>query len=285
MVTDTATNRASRTIASVKPGDLEPSHEKGPPPLFELGLGLGTELDPHYPGSDQSQWYAVPFPFAIYRGEILRADDDGARAQLLKNTRFDLSMSGAGAFPVRSANDNARRGMNDLGWMGQIGPKLVVEVKSWDDRSFLRGGFSARTVASADDVNSIMGRGFVYELELVYQKPNAFKERLDFFSSVNSVFASGKYMDYLYGVSSGYATPTRPVYDAKPGYLESSVQAGVTYRTLDQRQKLSMSLEAGTLSGASNVDSPLVKSHLDLSVGFAWIWTLFQSEARASNIE
>lgn len=271
----------SRTIASVEPGDLEPTHVEKSLSLFELGLGAGTELDPHYPGSDQSQWYAIPYPFAVYRGRILRSDKGGTRAQLLSSTRFDLSVSGAGAFPVRSADDAARSGMNDLGWMGQLGPKLRIELKTWDDGAFLRGGLSARAAASADDFNSIMHRGFVYEAELVYQKPNAFGERFDFFGSVSSIFASEKYMDYLYGVAPGYATATRGAYESKAGYLESNLQAGLTYRSSDKRQTGMISLQAGTLEGAANLASPLVRSRLDFSVGFAWVWTLFQSEEKA----
>ncbi len=274
-----------RTVASVGPADLTPTHVDGGLPLYELGFGLGGALNSHYPGSDQSQFYALPIPFAVYRGRILRSDRGGTRAKLLSRTGFDLSFSGSGAFPVKSNNDSARAGMSDLGWMVQLGPKVRVELKSWDDGASLRGGLSARSSYSADDINSIVHRGFVYQLELVYQKPNFFAERLDLFSSLSSIFASEKYMDYVYGVPSAYATALRSAYSSKAGYVESILEGGIGYRTLGQRHKFYFDAQVGTLEGASNVDSSLVRSRLDLSVSCHWIFVLFQSDAKAASVD
>lgn len=284
---DFSSLRPSRTVASVEPADLTPSPSavvartgRGPA-LYELGIGLGGALDPHYPGSDQSQMIVLPFPFAVYRGRIVQSDRRGTRARLWTAKGFDLSLSGTGAFPVKSNDNNARRGMEDLGWMAQGGPKLRLGLKEWADGAILRAGLSARAAFSAVEPANITARGYVFEPEIVYQKPDAFAERLDLFSSLSATFATAGYMDYIYGVRSGEATPERHAYAATAGYLESVFQAGLSYRTTDNRHKFVFSSQVGSLEGSSNQNSPLVKTKLDLTLGVAWVWTFFESEEKA----
>jgi outer membrane protein len=279
---DFSSLRASRTVASVEPADLAPAlHRERGPALYELGIGLGGALDTHYPGSDQSQLIVLPFPFAVYRGKIVQSDRRGTRARLWTAEGFDVSLSGAGAFPVKSSEDNARRGMEDLGWGFQLGPKLRLGLKEWADGAILRAGISARGAYSANFPVDITARGYVFEPEIVYQKPDAFAERLDLFAAVSATFATAGYMDYIYGVRAGDVTPARREYQAKGGYLESVVQAGLSYRTFDNKHKFVFSSQVGSLEGAANKDSPLVRSNLDVTIGVAWVWTFFESEEKA----
>jgi outer membrane scaffolding protein for murein synthesis (MipA/OmpV family) len=274
--------RPTRTVASVEPADLTPTtHVDRGPALFELGIGLGGALDPHYPGSDQSQVIVLPFPFAVYRGRIVQSDRRGTRARLWTAKGFDVSLSGTGAFPVKSNDDNARRGMEDLGWGFQLGPKLRLGLREWSDGAVLRAGLSVRGAFSANYPVDITSRGYVFEPEIVYQKPDAFAERLDLFSSLSATFATAGYMDYIYGVRPGDVTADRREYAATGGYLESVFQAGLSYRTIDNRHKFVFSSQVGSLEGATNRDSPLVRSTLDLTVGVAWVWTFFESEEKA----
>ena len=53
-------------------------------PLWELGIGAAAVRLPDYRGSDQAHSYLLPLPYVVYRGKILRADRDGARALLLE---------------------------------------------------------------------------------------------------------------------------------------------------------------------------------------------------------
>lgn len=285
--TDFSNLRSGRSVATVEPSDLSPSihSNENAPALYELGIGLGGGLDPHYPGSDQSRVILLPFPYGVYRGQVVQSDRKGTRAKLLQGKDFELTMSGSGAFPVKSNDDNARMGMEDLGWMLQLGPKIRLDLKSWADGSVLRAGVSARAVFSANDLNSVASRGWVFEPEIVYQKPDAFAERFDFFSSLSATFATANYMDYLYGVRSSDQTPNRSVYNAQPGYLESVLQVGASYRTLGGMHKFFLSTQLGSLEGASNNGSPLVRTKSELTVAVAWVWTLFESEARAISSE
>ncbi len=276
--------RPARTVAAVEPSDLAPTAAFTPqrgPALYELGIGLGGALDPHYPGSDQSQMIVLPFPFAVYRGKIVQSDRRGTRARLWTAKGFDLSLSGTGAFPVKSNDNNARRGMEDLGWGFQVGPKLRLGLKEWADGSLLRAGLSVRGAFSANYPVEITSRGVVFEPEIVFQKPDALLERLDLFTSLSAQFATHDYMDYIYGVRAGDVTPNRREYEARGGYIESILQAGLSYRTFDNRHKFVFSSQVGTLAGATNHDSPLIRSNLDVTIGLAWVWTVFESEEKA----
>src|SRR5215510_8004444 len=48
-------------------------------PLWEAGLGVGVLRLPDYRGSDQSRTWVLPVPYIAYRGDILKADREGAR--------------------------------------------------------------------------------------------------------------------------------------------------------------------------------------------------------------
>jgi outer membrane protein len=272
----------SRDIASMEPSDIESSaHVDHGLALWELGIGIGGAVAPDYPGSDQSRVVVIPFPFGFYRGRIIQSDPKGARARLLTGKDFDMSISGDGAYPLKSSDDIARSGMEDLGWMLQLGPKVRIDLKDWADGSRLRIGASYRAAVSTNDFSSLTSRGFVLEPEIVYQKPDAFGDRFDLFVSLSSTIATANYMDYLYGVRPGDATATRRSFATRAGYLETDLQAGLSYRTVDGRHQFILSGDAGSLNGGINSESPLIRSKLDLSVGIAWIWTLFASEQRA----
>ena len=60
----------------------------GPLPLWEAGFGIVHAIAPDYPGADHSSTYTIPFPAALYRGDVLRADEDGGmRGRFLKKKR------------------------------------------------------------------------------------------------------------------------------------------------------------------------------------------------------
>ena len=82
--------------------------------MWELGLGVAALRLPHYRGSDQSHTWTLPVPYVQYRGEIFKANRDGARALLFDSDRVQLDLSVAASAPTRSNDNRARRGMTDL---------------------------------------------------------------------------------------------------------------------------------------------------------------------------
>ncbi|RYZ65225.1 MAG: MipA/OmpV family protein [Proteobacteria bacterium] len=252
------------------------------PALYELGIGLGAAYFPHYPGANQSKLYIMPFPFAIVRGRVLQSDRRGMRARLFTGKSFDISMSGAGAFPVKSGENKAREGMQDLGWIGQGGPKLRYEVTTFEDGGLLRLGFSVRMVVASRKIFEIDHRGTVFEPELVYTRPNTFSDQTDLYASLRTSFATRGLMSYYYHVGASEATASRAAYDAQPGLLETTATFGLNIRSANNQHRWFVSTDLETIEGARNVDSPLVKSKWNASVALAYIWTFYESKEKAS---
>ena len=50
-------------------------------PVFEAGIGDGAGWVPDYPAAGLNHFQGIPFPYAIYRGEILRSDEQGVRGR------------------------------------------------------------------------------------------------------------------------------------------------------------------------------------------------------------
>ena len=61
---------ASATCASVHAEQL---------PLWEAGLGVAGISFPDYRGADERQYYLLPMPYLVYRGEFLKADRQRVR--------------------------------------------------------------------------------------------------------------------------------------------------------------------------------------------------------------
>ena len=113
-------------------------------PLWELGLGAGWLQLPHYRGSDQNHQWLLPVPYAVYRGEIFRANRDGARAVLLDSERLDVDISTALSAPIRSRGNRARAGMPNLAPTFELGPNVnfnlakgVLKGGAWDGSEVL----------------------------------------------------------------------------------------------------------------------------------------------------
>ena len=117
----------------VKPGDKDDSH---PPDavivtpvkkkaLYELGFGGAAFWGADYPASDEYRWNALAVPYFAYRGEVLRMDrEEGLRALFAEEKKWEFDVSLGAAFPANSKDNEAREGMNDLSWIGEVGPQL-----------------------------------------------------------------------------------------------------------------------------------------------------------------
>ena len=79
--------------------------------------------------------YVLPLPYVVYRGKLLRADRDGARAILFAGERVDVDVSvvGVGA-DAQPATTTRAQGMPDLAGTFEIGPNLNVELWQSHDK-------------------------------------------------------------------------------------------------------------------------------------------------------
>jgi len=241
-------------------------------PLWEAGFGLGALSLPDYRGSDESRGYVLPIPYLIYRGDILKADREGVRAQFLDTDRIRFEVAVNASQPVRSSSNEARQGMPDLKGSFEAGPALVVNLARNDDRTMkldfrlpvsvgvtLGGGFqgigwqtSPRLNLDVFDVARVSG--------------------LNLGLAVGPIFQTRKRDAYFYDVADQFVRPDRPAYRSRGGYAGAQLLTALSKRF--DRYWVGAFARIDTLSGATFENSPLVrkKTYFAAGIGFAWVF-------------
>lgn len=269
---------AAEDTEPAPPAEAPPPRAPTQRPLFELGLAGGGGYTADYPAAAQSHWRGLVTPWLIYRGDILRADEQGARARTWLGDRIELAVSGSGSFPASSSDNDARRGMPDLDWIGEIGPTIIWTV--WRD---LDPASPRRIVldtpiraAFSTNLSSIAFRGFTFEPDIAWQQRNLLVDGSRLRVSIGAIFGTTHYLDYFYTVPAQFATPERPAYSARGGYLGSRLS--LSFR-VPVWQSLSLVLggRIANFSGAANADSPLYLRQWNYAVAAGFSWTIFQS--------
>lgn len=238
-------------------------------PLWELGLGAAALNLPHYRGSEQSHSWLLPVPYAVYRGPILRADRDGARAVLFDSSNIDLDLSLAASAPTKSRDNRARAGMPDLDATLEFGPNLnatLAQGSGWK----LQARLPLRAVFTLD--SNPKGVGFttspVLNLDLRVQGWNLGLQG-------GPLAATRQHHAYYYSVDAPYATAARPAYNAHGGGAGWRFTLGTSRRFGDFW--FGGYLRADSVSGARIGDSPLVTRRNHLAGGVALSWVLARS--------
>ena len=248
-------------------------------PLWELGAGAGVLRLPHYRGSDQSTTWLLPVPYIVYRGEIFKADRDGARAVLLDAQSVDVDVSASASAPTRSKDNRAREGMPDLKPTVEIGPNLNWTVArgrqaggGWklDLRLPLRAAFSV------ESKSRLAGWIATPNVNLDLRTSSGWNVGLQ----AGPLFADRRLHAYFYDVAPAYANAARPAYRSSGGYAGFNALAGLSRR--DGNRWLGFFVKADSLSGAAFEDSPLVRQRHHWSAGIAVSWVFAQSSRTVS---
>lgn len=254
-------------------GAMVPAHADQP--LWELGLGAAALRLPHYRGSDQTHDWLLPVPYAVYRGKILRADREGARAVLLDGERFDFDLSVGASAPTRSSDNAARSGMPDLAPTVEVGPNLNLNLArgaGWkvDLRVPLRAVFTVRSDPR------VIGWTLspVLNLDLQWQGFNVGLQG-------GPRLATRRYHGHFYGVEPVYATSARPAYSAPGGAAGWTFTLGASRRLGDWW--LGAFVRADTLANAVFEPSPLVRQREHLTYGLAASWIFKTSTERVAD--
>lgn len=243
-------------------------------PLWELGFGVAALRLPDYRGSDQSQRYALPLPYAIYRGEFLKADREGARAVLVDGQRFEIDVSVAAAVPAR--NNAAREGMPDLAPRVEIGPSANLDLyRQPDDRIRLRLQAPLRAAFTLERSFRDVGASFTPHLNLDLKE---IAGGWEVGVQGGPIFASRRFHDYLYGVDAQYATVARPAYVARGGYAGWFALTGVSRRF--NNTWVGAFARYDSLRGAVIAGSPLVRADHALTYGIGVAWVFAVSDQR-----
>lgn len=252
------------------------------PPLWEAGLGVIGVSVPDYPGAAQSTFHTIPIPTFIYRGERVRADEDGGiRARFIKGADWEFSLSIAGSLPSNSENNVERRGMPDLDTMAEVGPTFIWKIikPSKDNPHKLILSLPIRLAVSSD-LKSLNTRGITLNPVLVYMRERFFLTKLTLFAGLDLRLASDTMMDYFYSVAPEFSNANRAAYEARAGYLGTSVSLGMSY-ILKNNYSFFAGLHHMSLHGAKNAKSPMLVKTTNTAVAAGVIWWLWESDRKS----
>ena len=241
-------------------------------PKWELGLGVGALILPHYRGSDQDAYYVAPIPYIKYNGDRFRVDKEGAHLDFYKGNKVKIDASTAFYLSVDSDKNRARTGMPSLEHIVEIGPRIQFNLyKSFDNSTRLIFAIPLRK-AIATDLGSLDDIGWVVA---PYLQLRNFTKGWESAIAIGPVWADEEYHDYFYQVDRQYVKADRQFYDAKAGY--SGSRLAVTTSTRSGNVFFGLFAKYDYLDGAVFLNSPLVKKKDSFTAGIAlsYVFTSF----------
>lgn len=259
---------------SVQAG-LRPIHSEKP--LYEFGVVGGSAYVPDYPASNQGRLRYLAVPQFRYRGLRLRSDEeDSLKARILLNPLYGFDLSGSGAFSAKSDKNEARKGMKDLDWLGEIGPRFYLFLVR-TDKLWVRVFLPVR-MAFSTDLTSATYQGLVFAPSLntrYYFDESKFNSII---LSLTRTHTTHQIQEFYFQVDPKDATAERPAYDAKAGYMSSS--AALAYIFEKDNTGIYFGAGVNSYKGSANSGSPLHKTDYTYAafVGFSYLF--YQSEER-----
>jgi outer membrane protein len=247
--------------------------DKKKKPLYELGGGLISLNIPNYPGAASNTPRVIPFPYLIYRGDFLRADEEGTRARFIKSDVFELGMSGGFNFPIDSNVNTSRTGMPNTDTLFGFGPGIIIRLLKNDPLNKLTLGLGLRLNISVGTYMSMTEQGWLVEPNIRYWRRLTKSSPFSFFAGLSMSYADEKYNRFFYQVDEEFGTSERKAYNAKSGVVDIAGSFGGSY---DFSSKGSIFIGAfqSNLTTAANKNSPLVEQQVNtgLIAGFAWLF-------------
>jgi MipA family protein len=246
-------------------------------PLWEAGAGATVLRLPDYRGADQGRTWLLPFPYLVYRGEFLKADERRVRGLFFKTERMELDASVTAQPPVDSSENDARRGMPDLDPIVEFGPSLNLSLhRSADRRTEVELRLPVRA-AFASDFSYVDFAGWVFQPNINLDVRDPLGQAGWKFGMLGGVmFSDRRYHQYYYAVDPAFATPGRPAYNPAGGYAGTQVIAALSKRF--PGYWLGAFARWDTLNGAVFAESPLVKTRQYFAAGFAAAWIIGESK-------
>jgi len=245
-------------------------------PLWEFGLGAGAIAFADYRGADSARVYPLPVPYFVYHGKMFRADRDGVRGMLFNTPMVELNLSVDATTPVNSRNSVARAGMPDLKSIVEIGPSLDVHLwRSGNERLRLDLRIPVRKAFTIERQPHATG-WFVAPRVNLDLRNIAGHSGWDVGMFIGPLFADRQYHDYIYSVAAAFAEPGRPAYQAAGGYSGTELLVATSRRL--RNLWFGAFVRYDTLTGATFLPSPLVRSHSYWAGGFGVAWLISKSQ-------
>jgi MipA family protein len=251
--------------------------------LWEAGIVGAVSYLPDYPAADQNRAKWIAAPYLVYRGKIMRADRDGARASFLRRKYYEVDLGIAASFATRSKDNRAREGMPDLDYLLELGPRLSVSLSDLGGNGKLRLFLPLRAVFSTD-LGDFHHRG--YTLTPSLNGRLRLGKRTDRFAiaQLTANFGNRQMNAYFYDVAPRFVRPDRDFYDARGGYMGSDLFAGVLL-PLAKRLRLFSGAQILVHSGSANQTSPLFRRPVNYSLVAGMVWTFYRSPKPAVVID
>jgi outer membrane scaffolding protein for murein synthesis (MipA/OmpV family) len=265
-------------LISLTHGQFQTMRGDEGPPLYELGGGAVWSQIPDYPGARFSKKLFIPFPAGLYRGERLRADEDGGmRSRFFYNDFYEVNLSIGGSLPAKSKDNPDREGMPGLDTVLELGPGLILHFYKLTPKNRFKLSLNLpfRSAFSFDS-DSLVGRGFIFNPMLYGIYDRVFIKNLSLFTSFDFRYATKKNQDFYYGVGPLQARDFRPVYTAKGGYMGLGYGLGFNY---NYKNRITV-FTGGYYSnyhGSANEDAFLLRKKDTLSIAVGLVWWFYHS--------
>lgn len=242
------------------------------PASWQAGVVLGVARMPDYPGAARSQTRGLLLPMLIYRGPVLRVDEQGVRGQLRDTGLWSFELSATAALDARGSPD--RSGMPDLGYQLGVGPQWIYKgLLGRGDGPTLH--LKARGHLSSDG-HTVHGQGLSLQPELRWVRPWGGDPSLRLTASLQSTWATRPQGRQFYGVDDSQARIDRPAFQARAGYHGTDATLSLTHR-LAPGLSWFATVQLNDLHGAANRDSPLLRRTTQLTTGAGLVWTPWRS--------
>lgn len=244
-------------------------------PLWELGIGAGGLHQPYYPGTKSTRTFGFPVPVPIYRGNVIKSDEEGVRAEFFKSDRMKLEFSFDFNLAVDSDDVDLRSGMPDIDSRLQIGPSLEVTLASSDKSLWLLNLPVRASIGIGGD--GLDESGFTFAPNVSYFRDFTWSgSPWRAGMALGPQFGSRDYQNLYYGVDDAFANDSRAAYQAESGYAGSRLLMSLRSQNKDRLWVWFVRYE--NINGASFADSPLVETDHSLSVGLIFSKFLFKSK-------
>ena len=241
-------------------------------PKLEVGVLVAGQYLSEYRGSRAEDFRVLPLPFLYYRGDFLKVDRNGARAEFFANDHIEFKLSGEASLNGGGNDTDAREGMPELDSAFELGPSFNINLTGDGFATGLELNFPLRAVVTFDGLD-LTHRGYTFNPKFTYKFPS-FGDNWVTKLQVGALFGSKEYHEFYYDVGSQFVTPERPLYESEEGF------SGQYYKLSLRRRTSSffygISLRYDNLDDAVIEDSPLIETRNYFSVSFAFayiFWT------------
>lgn len=251
-----------------------PADARRPQPLWEAGLAAFGARSPAYPGARQRTSNAIVLPYLLYRGRVLRAEQGTVGVRAAKTETMELDIGFAGSFGSAASDNDARRGLPNIGTLVEFGPRL-----RWRIGPAFGGNLGAAVpLRGVFDLNNRFEyRGLALEPSLNWGTRAA---GFNLGGSLGLLIADERLADTFYGVAPAFATATRPAYAARAGLVATRLSFNVS-RRLSPDWVVFGFARVDSVRGAANENSPLVDKTRGTAVGVGVSWTFARSDRPA----